>query len=76
MLSERLNEEMNETILRMLTSLQFCGLSDLPVCRQIIYATSLWKVRLWSSCFLRVRLQNYKWKVIKVRYLQAVYKMQ
>lgn len=60
---------MNETRLWMPRSLQFCGLPLSPVCN--IYATSLWKVRLWSSCFLRVCLKNYQFKVIKVRRLQA-----
>lgn len=45
---------------------------ELPVNTQIIYATSLWKMRLWSNGFLSVRLQNYKCKVILVRYHQPV----
>lgn len=45
----------------------------LPVNMQIIYATSLWKRRLWSNGFLSERLQNYKCKVILVRCHQSVF---
>lgn len=46
--------------------------ATLPVNMQIIYATSLWKRRLWSNGFLSERLQNYKCKVILVRCHQSV----
>lgn len=45
----------------------------LPVNMQIIYATSLWKRRLWSNGFLSERLQNYKCKVILVRCHKSVF---
>lgn len=47
--------------------------ATLPVNMQIIYATSLWKRRLWSNGFLSERLQNYKCKVILVRCHQSVF---